>query len=133
MSDKISPKKKAVKKAVKKMAPKKVSLIKYADKRLKPPSVSTCSHPVYCNESNIVHIIPNQKIEIDTGLEIAIPPGQFIMATTNVPGLVVISSTFTGYQKQMKLHFWNITSANIEIGRFEEIANLYMCGMLGWE
>lgn len=124
MSDTPAPKKKTA---------KKVSLIKYADKRLKPSSVSTGQHPVYSNENNIVHIIPNQKIEINVGLEVAIPPGQFIMVTTDVPGLVLIGQTFTGYQKQLKLHLWNITSANIEIGRFQNVANLFMCGMLGWE
>ena len=120
---KAAPKKKA--------APRK-SLIKYAEKQLKPADGSLL-HPIYSNNPDRVLVLPRQAVEIDTGLEIAIPPAMVLMTSNCTDGFLQIGGTFHGYQKSLTVRYYNLTDRVLEIDPYQKIGHIFLAEIKSWK
>jgi dUTPase len=124
---KAAPKKKAAAKA----APTK-SLIKYAEKSLKPANGSLL-HPIYHNNPDMLRVMPKSMFKIRTGLEIAVPPNMVLMSSINIQGAIQIGSHYHGYQKELVLNLWNLTDTLLEIDPCQKVGYIFLAEMKAWK
>ena len=114
----------------KKAAPTK-SMIRYADKSLKPKD-GYIAHPLYYNNPDQLIVFPRKMFELETGLEIAVPPNMALHTNIGIAGAIQIGSMHFGYQKELVLRCYNLTDSMLEIDPRQLIGSMFLTEIKGW-
>jgi len=122
---------------VKKAAPKKKSaprhsLIKYAEKCLKPRD-GFIAHPLYFNDPDKKLVLPKQMFTITTGLEVAVPPNMALSVNNTIRGAVQMGTMHFGYQKELVLNLYNLTDTMLEIEPYQLVGSMFLTEIKSWK
>lgn len=117
--------------APKKAAPRKQSIIRYAEKQLVPKEKKV-SHPLRVNDFDKTIILPGAIKDISTGLEVAIPPECIAITNMSINGILFLRQSYYGYQKDLTLQVMNVSQQMIELEPFEEIGHMWLTEVKNW-
>ena len=119
----------------KKAAPKKKaatkSLVRYANKSLKPKD-GYIAHPLYFNSPDQLMVFPRKMFEIHTGLEIAVPPNMALHTNIGIAGAIQVGSMHFGYQRELVLRCYNLTDTMLEIDPYQLVGSMFLTEIKGW-